>query len=351
MWWSLVFLVGACAVAPRGFNRSQHLSTVSQLPNGEAVILGAMLHGEVRLAPLHLDSRGRWSSGPTGPERVGQAVATLADGRILVCGGLEAGSGRLESAKVSLYDPMRRSWAVGSSMLARRHHATAAVLGDGRVLVHGGIDGGSGGPLTEAYNASTGLWSAVDDDDENGCPGTGPLVGLDDGRALLIAGRCAAAFDPVANGWTRLPGPQYMHRGGTVTQLADGRVIVVGGNEGDKAARATELFDPRTGFWVAGPTLTHGRWAHSSTQVGDVLVIAGGRRKGPKPDRRMHSVELLDLRNARRGRKTLGVRRSGHVALAVDDRGVVLVGGSVGMIFNNFPSHRTARVRVPRRWR
>lgn len=346
LWWGLMAAVGGCAVAPRGFTRSNHVSTVSVLPNGESVVLGAMLHGEVRLAPLHLDARQRWSSGPTGPERVGHAAATLQDGRILVCGGLQSRSGRLESAKVSLYDPAVRSWQAATPMHAHRHHATAALLNDGRVLVHGGTDGAPGAPRSEAYNPATGTWKVVEDVDP--CEGSGQLVGLRDGRALLISGGCAATFEPRKDRWKQVAAPRYTHRGGTVTALTDGRVIVVGGNGDDRAARATEFFDPRTSAWVDGPTLTHGRWAHSTTQVGDVLVVAGGRRKGPEPDRRMHSVELFNLRNGKRGRKALGVRRSGHVAVA-SDGGLTLVGGSVGMIFNNFPSHRAVRLRLPRR--
>ena len=65
----------------------------------------------------------------------------------------------------------------------------------------------------------------------------------------------------------------------------------------------------------------------------------------------MHSIELIDLRSGARGRKSLGLRRSDHIAAGLPNGDVVVLGGSVGMIFNNFASHRYARIRLPPRWR
>ncbi len=114
----------------------------------------------------------------------------------------------------------------------------------------------------------------------------------------------------------------------------------------------TEFYEPRTDRWADGPILGRPRWAHSTTQVGDVLIVAGGRRLGPKKEgRRMHSVELFDLRSGKRGSKSLGVRRSDHIAAGLPNGDVVVLGGSVGMIFNNFASHRYARIRLSPRWR
>ena len=342
--WCAVLLIGGCTLAPRGFVRSQHLSTVTTLPNGESVVIGAALHGDFRRAPIHLDARGRWSRGPKGPDGSGHTAALLSDGRILICGGL---TGALKSAGVHLYNPSARTWRSASPMHTARLHAAAVTLGDGRVPVHGG---GYDEPKLrdELYDPSTDRWKTVPA--AEACR-DGHLAALRDGRALLMSDDCAALFDSATERWTQANAPRHRHRGGSATVLTDGRVLLVGGNGDAAASRSTELFDPNTNVWTAGPPLTHGRWAHSTTQVGNVLIIAGGRSTGPRSGRRMHSIELFDLRTGQRGRKNLGIRRSGHAVAALPNGDVFLLGGSVGMIFNNFPSHRYARVRLSRRWR
>ncbi len=340
-------MLGGCALAPAGFTRSQFISTASTLSRGETVILGARQYGEVQLAPIHLDSDGRWSSGPPGPQRVGHTAAVLPDGEILVCGGLDPHSGMVKSAEASLYDPKARTWRSTTAMHTGRLGATAVTLSNGRVLVHGGTDNAH--PASELYDPTTGTWEEAARFES--CE-FGQLVALRDGRALLVSETCAALYDPRMEGWINAAAPQHTHRGATLTALSDGRVAVVGGQDSGGVGAVTEFYEPSTDRWVRGPTPVHPRWAHSTTQVGDVLVIAGGRRLGPRgAGRRMHSVELFNLRSGERGRKSLGIRRSDHLAAGLANGDVVVLGGSVGMIFNNFPSHRYARIRLSPRWR
>src|SRR5262245_52436263 len=60
----------------------------------------------------------------------------------------------------------------------------------------------------------------------------------------------------------------------TATPLANGRVLVVGG----VGETSTELYDPATGTWSAGGTLTTPRWLHEAVRLQDgrVLVAGGG---------------------------------------------------------------------------
>src|SRR6266508_5579548 len=81
-----------------------------------------------------------------------------------------------------------------------------------------------------------------------GAVGTSLLVGIVGGAAI------ATAAGATANTWTvaadNLQAPGYQ----TATVLADGRVLVVGG-QGTKA----ELFDPATGSWRVAESMNHRR--------------------------------------------------------------------------------------------
>jgi hypothetical protein len=65
--------------------------------------------------------------------------------------------------------------------------------------------------------------------------------------------------------------------GSTATLLPDGRVLVAGGTSGTTSLATTELFDPTTGKFSPGGSMTIGRGGHSATLLVDGRVlIAGG---------------------------------------------------------------------------
>jgi len=80
----------------------------------------------------------------------GHATAVLADGRVLLAGGVEAPGILLIADPVTraeVYDPAARSWSMGAPLPAARGNAIAVTLADGRVLLVGG-SGISLGPGT-----------------------------------------------------------------------------------------------------------------------------------------------------------------------------------------------------------
>lgn len=114
---------------------------------------------------------GRWSP----------AVAVLADGRVLACGG-DAADGR----SAELYDPSTETWTSTGSMSEGRGHASLTLLADGRVLVAGGA--GARGDLASAeiYDPSTGTWSSA-----GSMPDVRRLhsaVLLENGEVLVVGG-------------------------------------------------------------------------------------------------------------------------------------------------------------------
>jgi len=76
---------------------------------------------------------------------------------------------------------------------------------------------------------------------------------LDDGRVLVVGGRQAEAYDPVADHWEAVATPARSHERHTALRLPDGRVLVIGGNRPELTA--PEVYVPTSNSWFT-PTLT-----------------------------------------------------------------------------------------------
>lgn len=72
------------------------------------------------------------------------------------------------------------------------------------------------------------------------------------------------------------------------TLLADGRVLFVGGERFKAStghgAKGTDLFDPRTRTWTAGPQLDNGRWYPTTIELPDGKVLVFSGQHLPDPD-------------------------------------------------------------------
>ena len=121
----------------------------------------------------------------------------------------------------------------------------------------------------------------------------------------------------------------------TATLLADGRVLVAGGRGADATATlaSTELFDPKTNAWRAGPPMTTARAGHTATLLDDgrVLVVGGTApaRDGSARLEALDSAEVFDP--AKRTWQRVGAlaeARNGHTATKLADGSVLVVGGA-----------------------
>jgi hypothetical protein len=105
-----------------------------------------------------------------------------------------------------------------------------------------------------------------------------------DGGADCIGSPSATLWDPLSNTFTSV---SVDTRGDTndifcsgMTDLPDGDILVVGGHDcsGAGVGRArTNIYDPATQTWSAGPDMTYARWYPTATTLGDgqVLVTSG----------------------------------------------------------------------------
>ena len=150
-------------------------------------------------------------------------------------------------------------------MAVGRELPSATLLADGRVLVIGGYGGpmsGEGSYLggTDAL-ASAEVW-----DPETGVfEPAGTLIAareghtatlLPDGRVLIVGGAdamgtSAEIWDPATMTSSATGSPRWAALGGQAT-LADGRVLVVGGETEDGEVSPPEVWDPATGTFGPG---------------------------------------------------------------------------------------------------
>src|SRR5436190_23571104 len=111
--------------------------------------------------------------------------------------------------------------------------------------------------------------------------------------ALLIfllpedkSGRAAVSQQVQSTGPMALP-----RKGHTATVLADGRVLIVGGQDGSGVLSAAEIYDPVTQSFQLAGSLAAARYGHTATLLADgrVLIAGGADATGP-----LSSAEIFD---------------------------------------------------------
>jgi len=145
--------------------------TATLLPDGNVLVAGATSRTNggdlVASAELYDPQSGAWSATQgLVAARAGHAAVLLADGKVLVTGGVgnEKPNGDPVLASAELYDPASGTWSATASMLLPRRDFSATLLADGKVLVAGGMAevpmmGGTGSEMVasaELYDPGSG---------------------------------------------------------------------------------------------------------------------------------------------------------------------------------------------------
>lgn len=222
--------------------------------------------------------------------RPGHSATLLRDGTVLVAGG--AGG----EASAEVYDPVQGGWHPTGIMTTSRAYHTATLLKDGRVLVTGGAGTASDigyRASAEIYEPKTEAWKPVAPMALARAFHTATV--LADGRVLIAGGqggghgpyhREAEIFDPAARSWAPAGVMEIGRSFHTATLLSDGSVLATGGQGvvHDNSLRDATLYRPGTNTWAPVPSLmADARAVHTATRLGDgtVLLVGGtGTRQG-----------------------------------------------------------------------
>jgi hypothetical protein len=291
---------------------------------------------------------------PTGSMTASRGASTaslLLDGRVLLAGGYNCAPAGQEGmwASAELYDPATGEFSPTGSMATPRSQHTATVLADGRVLITGGLSGSippTAGEITlvsyrtaavdsflataEVYDPTTGTFSKTDSMSTPHRGHTATLLG--DGRVLVVgnggetsaAGTAADVYDPVTGTWSRTGSMKFGRWLHTATLLADGRVLVAGG--GTILATA-EIYDPGSDTWSAAAPMSVVRAGHTATLLTDGRVLVTGGTSGGA----VATAEIYNpATNAWTPADSLGAARFNHEAVLLADGRVLVVAGTNG---------------------
>jgi hypothetical protein len=270
--------------------------------------------------------------------RDGHTATLLPDGTVLVAGGHATGvAGSFVSAE--LYDPAASTFIPTGSMTQPRMGHTATIVqrdGGARVLIVGGFDDNSQKTTVtaELYDPASGTFSATGSLSQARFGQTATL--LADGRVLIAGGQSRAlalnsaeVYDP-KTGTFALTGPMAQSRfGQTATLLPNGQVLVAGGyNASQMWLASTELYDPATGKFSPAGNMESPRVFHAAVALTDGRVLITGGSGKPGFGGSLASVEIYDPATGKFSPAgSMATPRSWHSVSLLSDGRVLVAGG------------------------
>ncbi len=326
----------------------RELHTTTLLSNGKVLVAGGLnASGQVNTAEVYDPVAKTWSATANlmTAARALHAATLLNDGRVLVTGGHLSNNSRLAQAEV--YNPATNTWSAVASMNQARTGHTSTLLSNGRVLVVGGSGTGSHVAIAEEYDPVANTWTNVGAlttvRDEHSA------VLLNNGHVLVTGGDTGSTAtataetydpDPLARTWTTVAALTTTRTNHLQVLLDTGEVLVVGGGSTPDASSAlatAELYNPtpapQAGNWMLGRPMGTRRHKHTATVLANGKVLVAGGNNGTDI---LHTAELDDPATNRWSptNNTLAVPRENHTATVLANGKVLVVGGSAGTTTN-----------------
>jgi hypothetical protein len=317
------------------------------LSTGKVLVAGGWIGTAVASSELYDPATGTFAAtGSTNIARSNFTATLLQGGTVLAAGGVSTVEDPCLSS-AEMYDPTSGTWSLTTPMSTWRCYHVASALLDGRLLVAGGNDG-----TAEVFSPALGTWTNLGSmaADHNG----GTASRLADGRVLIAGGlpnwtdldavSTAELFDPVTNTF-QTTGPLAVARTDDMAVTLDnGNVLVTAGASAwnwdvDTVPYAsTELYDPATGSFHAGPALRVPRILATATLVGSNRVLVAGGGGGEANDR---NAEMYDaLTNAWTSAGAMTYPRTLPKSARMSNGNVLIAGGY------NYPLGYTAVAEV-----
>ncbi len=236
-------------------------------------------------------------------------VTTLQDGRVLTTGGSLTGGPGL--ATTELYDAATSTWNPGPTMNTTRIGHTATMLNNGRILIAGGASSFTVNPpgstnylpifqaaqdTAQVFDPATNTFTNVANIMSSKRFGHAAIK-LNSGRVLLCGGvrggtslfgvgipqyaTTCDLYDPATNAFISIPNMAVSRIAHTLNLRPDGTVLAVGGAGGTLVATtgSTEIYNEVSNTWTAGPALPGGvtlALQASVTMPDGSIYISGG---------------------------------------------------------------------------
>ena len=324
-----------------------HGSTSVTLADGRVLVYGdSMDHGTVLTDVFDPATNLFTAVGSSSSARDGSPGVLLTNGKVLVAGGTTYPSSDFSStSSAELFDPLSNTWSTTGDMNIPRRSFFMVRLNSGKVLVGGGIrDKSTTLNSAEIYDPATETFSSVPDMPGGNRSGASAVL-LSSGNVLVVGGsdgsslwKSAIIFDAVTNSWSSVSSQMQTEHylNAAIVTLNDGRVLIAGGQtSGAESVSKTDIFDPATNMFSAGPELStprQGLTAHVLTN-GKVVLI-GGAAYGSSTN----SVDVYDPVTSRiiRQFNTMSYTRYEHSSALLLDGRVLIVGAitsAIGEIF------------------
>lgn len=295
-------------------------------------------------AELYDPRTSRWTpTGAMGVGRIAHTALLLPDGQVFVAGGFNnsVNHNTTSITGAERYDPATGQWHATAAPPTPLGVVNAALLADGRVLLVTlspvGTPPDQQARTALVYDPRADSWASLGVID---LPDLPTVVALPDGRALLIGSAQqgdtttpALLLDPTTGHTTPVPLPEA--RGGfSANLLRDGRVLVTGGvrlhqGTGAEILGTTAFFDPTSNTWSAGPALARARANHTAITLADGrILVAGGEQGGW-----IAQAELYDPQSGRWSPAGALDPARGHFAVAaLADGRAIATGGDAGFV-------------------
>ena len=276
--------------------------TATLLTDGRVLVTGGFDRDEPAddpTAELYDPGTGTFSlTGSMAGPRAGSTATLLKDGRVLVAGGNVEGGPSAET-----YDPATGKFTVAGNMVTARLGHTATLLTDGRVLIAGGFlsDPPDAGmhelSSAELFDPKTDQFSATGSLKTGRGTHTATLLG--DGRVLIIGGLVehpVELYDPSSGTFSEIKSTITPLHGATAARLASGLVLVAGGFESQGGSVASALlYDPKTETFSNTASLAKSRFSAADALLSDGRVlILGGSSVSLSLGETLDSAEIYD---------------------------------------------------------
>jgi hypothetical protein len=274
--------------------RYEHTSTL--LADGRVLITGGIIYAtpldSLSSAELFDPQTGNFTiTGNMTIPRAGHTATLLPNGKVLIAGG-SPGYSMPVPVSAEVFDPDLGTFTPTGDMTTPRWFPTATLLNTGKVLIAGGYDPSTSSfwATAELYDPATGTFTATGNMNSEWAD-TATL--LPNGKVLVTkaspdfeiapgVSQMAELYDPETGEFSITGNMIFWHTGPTATLLLNGEVLIAGGDigDGDGSSALAEVYDPLTGSFTPLPKMNTVREQNVSSLLPDGTVLVAGGHGG-----------------------------------------------------------------------